>query len=170
MRVRALRLVALTGLLGVAGCRLGADARGLQSADPRQRARAVVAAGERRDAGPVPLLVDRLEDEDPAVRFYAIQALRKITGKDLGYAYYAPADERALAVRRWRAAVRNGTQWAGGVRGWRPSAGAVGPASADGSTSGRPPARGKAPGHARRTCRRWRRRTAHTIEARRSWR
>lgn len=76
---------------------------GLASADPIERIEATIAAGEAGDASAVPLLVDRLEDEDDAVRFYAIQALTRITGQDMGYRYYEPSWERARAVRRWRA-------------------------------------------------------------------
>ena len=52
----------------------------------------------------VPL--DRLEDEDEAVRFYAIAALVRMTGTDLGYKYYRPQRERLAAVKRWRDHVR----------------------------------------------------------------
>ena len=88
----------------LAGCQLGRPkpGAGLASADPLERIQAIVAAGETRDASAVPLLVDRLEDEDQAVRFYAIQALTRITGQDMGYRYYRPFWERARAVRRWR--------------------------------------------------------------------
>lgn len=56
----------------------------------------------------MPLLVDRLEDEDEAVRFFAIIALDKITGERLGYDYAQPAAERAKAVERWREYVQRG--------------------------------------------------------------
>jgi hypothetical protein len=52
------------------------------------------------------LLVDRLEDEDEAVRFYAIEGLKKMVGTDMGYKFYEPASERLVAVRRWRRYVR----------------------------------------------------------------
>jgi len=47
-------------------------------------------------------LVNLLSDEDKAVRFYAIEALRCITGKDLGYKYQDSSSSRAEAVERWR--------------------------------------------------------------------
>lgn len=80
---------------------------GIQSPDPDARVLAIVKAGQRRDVRTVPLLVDRLEDEDEAVRLYAILALDKITGRRLGYDYAGPAGERAKAVARWRRFARD---------------------------------------------------------------
>lgn len=78
----------------------------IQSADVNQRILAIYAAAESGDKQSVPLLVDRLEDEDEAVRFYAILALDKMTGRRLGYDYASPPSERAKAVERWRRFVR----------------------------------------------------------------
>ena len=80
----------------------------IQSPDATQRVLAIRAAGEARDRRAVPLLVDRLEDEDDGVRFYAILALERITGKRLGYDYGASPGPRAAAVERWREFVRDG--------------------------------------------------------------
>jgi hypothetical protein len=92
------------GAVVLLGCQLGRPkpGGGLASADPIERVEAIIAAGEAHDVSAVPLLVDRLEDEDEAVRFYTIQALTRITGQDMGYRYYEPSWERARAVRRWR--------------------------------------------------------------------
>ncbi len=76
--------------------------KSINAPDPGLRIMAVREAGERGDGSAVPLLVDRLEDEDEGVRFYAILALEKITGTRMGYDYRKPAQERALAVNRWR--------------------------------------------------------------------
>ncbi|MFQ5501450.1 MAG: HEAT repeat domain-containing protein [Phycisphaerae bacterium] len=80
----------------------------IQSEVPGDRILAIRSAGEARDRGAVPLLVDRLEDDDDGVRFFAILALEKITGDRLGYAYGDPPRLRAAAVERWRAYVRDG--------------------------------------------------------------
>ena len=85
----------------------------IQSADPGNRILAIRQAGERKDEASVPLLVDRLEDEDDGVRFYAILALERITGQRFGYDYAKPSWERASAVERWRAHVRGGPQVSG---------------------------------------------------------
>lgn len=80
----------------------------IQSANPDERIRGIHEAAERNDRYAVPLLVDRLEDEDEAVRFYAILALEKMTGHRLGYDYAQSAVDRVRAVERWREYVRQG--------------------------------------------------------------
>lgn len=91
-------------ILSCVGCQmLDANYRQkIQSEDPVERVRAVIHAGEIRDSRAVPLLVDRLDDEDEAVRVLAIVSLKKITGQDLGYYYYQPLVMRSVAVERWR--------------------------------------------------------------------
>jgi hypothetical protein len=74
----------------------------LESNDPSDRVRAIHAIAESDDVSMAPALVDRLDDEDPAVRFYAILALEKLTGTRLGYTYTAHRHERLQSVQRWR--------------------------------------------------------------------
>ncbi len=57
------------------------------------------------DHGSIPLLVNRLDDDDSAVRFAAIMALEEMTGERFGYAYGASASKRSAAVSRWRTYV-----------------------------------------------------------------
>jgi len=78
----------------------------IQHQEPSVRIKAIVEAGRARDDKAVPLIVDRLEDEDEGVRLYAIIALEKITGERLGYDYGDSMAERAGAVERWRNFVR----------------------------------------------------------------
>lgn len=90
-------------ILALSGCAANEFcARQLQSADPLERARGCKRAGGSGDPALVPLLVDRLEDRDQGVRFYAAQALRELTGKDFHYRESDPPQARAEAVRRWR--------------------------------------------------------------------
>lgn len=49
----------------------------------------------------LPLLIRRLEDEDPAARGAALEALRRTTGEDHGFDPAAPDGERAKALARW---------------------------------------------------------------------
>lgn len=84
------------------------QAEALRSANPFERSVAAVRAAESGDAEAVATLVDLLEDRDPAVRMYAILALRRLTAKDYGYRYYAELGERVRAVARWREALRQG--------------------------------------------------------------
>src|SRR5262245_45486776 len=84
------------------GCTQPAYRTNIQARYSHDRILAIREAGERRDQQAVPLLVDRLEDEDSAVRFYAILALERITGERLGYRYENSGAERQASVERWR--------------------------------------------------------------------
>ena len=89
-------------LIWAGGCVSAGYRANIQAPYSYDRIVAIREAGERRDKVAVPLLVDRLEDEDSAVRFYAILALERITGDRLGYRYEDSASERHDAVERWR--------------------------------------------------------------------
>jgi len=80
----------------------------IQSESAGDRILAVRAAGEAGDRKAIPLIVDRLDDEDDGVRFFAILALERLTGTRMGFDYAAPEVERSEAVNRWREYVRNG--------------------------------------------------------------
>jgi len=67
-------------------------------------------AAEIQDRQSIPLLVDRLEDEDSAVRMFSILALEKLTGTRLGYEYRDGASERGRAVERWRRFVAEASE------------------------------------------------------------
>lgn len=82
----------------------------ISAPDSLQRIRGIIRAGKGNDASVIPLLVDRLEDEDEAVRFYAILSLEKIVGTRMGYAYGAGEAERRRAVQRWREYVSRSAQ------------------------------------------------------------
>jgi vesicle coat complex subunit len=74
----------------------------LEDPNPTVRIMAIKWAGENKITPALPQLVDSLQDEDPSVRFYAIEGLRRITGVDNGYDYKAQSHERAASVERWR--------------------------------------------------------------------
>jgi len=85
----------------VAGCG-GLPRPSLSSSDPAARTEAIIRAAEARDTSAIPLLIDRLEDDDSAVRAIAIIGLRKLTGQDFDYRAYDPLYLRMEAVGRWR--------------------------------------------------------------------
>jgi len=92
----------------IAGCTSGGAYRArIHSDDVNERILAVRQAAEQNDKSAVPLLVDRLEDEDEAVRFFSILALDRITGQRFGYEYGQPAYRRAKSVEKWRLYVQN---------------------------------------------------------------
>jgi hypothetical protein len=82
--------------------------KGLESEDPYVRGRTIQMAADRNDRAVLPMLVNRLEDEDPGVRVLAIVALERLTGERLGYNYGDPDPQRARAVKRWRAYLQGG--------------------------------------------------------------
>jgi hypothetical protein len=95
-------------ILAPIGCgRTGSYRANIHSDDVNERILAIREAAQKDDKTAVPLLVDRLDDEDDAVRFFAILALDKITGHRFGYDYAEPARQRAEAVERWRAYLKD---------------------------------------------------------------
>ena len=72
----------------------------LENPDPVVRIKAIKCLGENKSTQAVPKLLELSQDEDHAVRFYAIIALRNITQTDLGFDYQADARRRAEAVNR----------------------------------------------------------------------
>ena len=93
-------LILCTILPGCAGG--GASHAAINSDDANERILAIRQAAVQRDNTAVPLLIDRLEDEDEAVRLFAILALDKLTGHRFGYDYSQPANRRAKSVEMWR--------------------------------------------------------------------
>ncbi len=95
-------------LISIASCATPERTVGLaelEDSDPAVRIRAIKWVGDNKISAAVPLLVDRLAEQDKSVRFFAIKALRDITGKDHGYDYRADDASRARAVARWRQAI-----------------------------------------------------------------
>lgn len=66
------------------------------------RAAAATTAGAQRMTELAPALTDLLEDADLDVRRAAVAALRRITNRFQGFRPDGPAEERALAVAKWR--------------------------------------------------------------------
>ncbi|MCP4247263.1 MAG: hypothetical protein GY778_09470 [bacterium] len=92
--------------IGGCGPSLAARPVRFESSDPADRIRAIrqfadEPAGTSRSTATV-ALVDRLDDEDAAVRFYALAALARLTGRRFGYRPFDPPEIRRIAVDRWR--------------------------------------------------------------------
>jgi hypothetical protein len=104
---KAVLACAIAGCAAVAACLAGGCTapRGplvVTDPDPSVKIPAIKNAVRKKDRGAVKQLVADLESDDPAVRFYAINGLQRITGQRLGYDYYADDDARRPAVRRWQ--------------------------------------------------------------------
>lgn len=74
----------------------------LEAYEPADRIRAIREATQAGHDDLIPALVDRLDDDDAAVRFYAVLALEELTGTRLGYSYSAPPQQRRRGVQLWR--------------------------------------------------------------------
>ncbi len=74
----------------------------MQSNEPYTRVASIQQAAAKGDASALPHLVDRLDDEDAAVRFAAILALERLTGRRFGYRYGGTQERRGESIARWR--------------------------------------------------------------------
>jgi hypothetical protein len=87
----------------------------LNSQRPDERCCGIRHAADTNDKSVMGVLIDRLDDEDEAVRMFAIIALERMTGTRLGYDYHATQPQRWRAIQEWRtyaakaAATRPGT-------------------------------------------------------------
>ena len=92
-------------LAAAAGCEAPRGPVSVDSDDPDLKVLAIKRDVDDRDFGDEPQMVHDLDDRDPAVRFYSVEGLRRLTGQDLGYRYYDGEAARRPAVDRWRAWV-----------------------------------------------------------------
>jgi len=95
-------------LLGLAASLAGCGGipraqRVVTNPDPTAKIPAIKASVQTNDTAVVRQLIKDLESDDPAVRFYAIGGLQRLTGQTFGYQYYADEQNRAAAVQRWKA-------------------------------------------------------------------
>jgi hypothetical protein len=94
--------------LGSAGCVHPRAPRVVTDPDPSVKIPAYKQAVRKKDRSAVKQLVADLDSDDPAVRFYAIGALERMTGRRLGYRYYDNEEQRRPAVERWQQWTRAG--------------------------------------------------------------
>ena len=96
-------LCAVAAFVCTGGCAQPPDSkRGILDENLAVNIPAIKRAAVAKDAAQALPLVDQLMDDDAAVRFYAIEALKHLAGDDLGYHYYDERSQRATAVERWR--------------------------------------------------------------------
>ena len=87
---------------GLLGCRGSGPVKDVRNPDPAGKIPAIKLAVDEHDPVAIRQLVKDLDSDDGAVRFFAIEALRRITGQTFAYHYYDDEDERRPAVLRWR--------------------------------------------------------------------
>ena len=98
-----LATIVAMGVIGAcgAGC-FDRDPPDLMSREASLKIPAIKQAADQHDERAVPELVHDLDSDDPAVRFYAIQALQRLTGQTFDYHYYDEYEQRRPAVLKWR--------------------------------------------------------------------
>jgi hypothetical protein len=116
---KVLALVVLAVALGNGACSAPPRDPDLNDPDPALKIPAMKRLAKAGDKKAVARLVKELDNDDPAVRFYAIRALEELTGERFGFSYYDDEVERRPALARWN-------QW---LAGQDPKS----PAQADGS-------------------------------------
>jgi hypothetical protein len=96
------RLATILATVWLAGCAGPSWQVLITSSSGVERMRGVLSVAERKDWSAIPLVIDRLSDDDPSVRLAASNVLRDMTGQQFGYEVYAPEEKRAEAVQRWK--------------------------------------------------------------------
>ncbi len=97
-------IACVVGLIATA-CAPPVSSGGFDAPDPSSRIYAIERAIHANDLSKTPLIVEQLDSDDPAVRFMAIAALKKLTGETYGYHYEDPPSLREPAIQRWVAYV-----------------------------------------------------------------
>ena len=94
-------LFASAGALLAAGCSEPTGPKVIASHDLDVKIPAIKRAVQSNDRTELAELVKDLDDDDAAVRLYAIEGLQRMTGQDLDYRYYDDKEARKPAVERW---------------------------------------------------------------------
>ena len=85
------------------GCSSGFGPKSVSSEDPSSKIPAIKQSVNERDLGQCEQLIKDLDSDDPAVRFYSIGGLQRLTGQTFDYHYYDDETQRAPAIARWKA-------------------------------------------------------------------
>lgn len=96
------RLCILAGLVAC-GCSAPRGPFLVTERDPANKIPGIKRAVEAKDLSAAKQMVIDLDNDDPAVRFYAIEGLQRLTGQDFGYKYYDDDLARQPAIQRWQA-------------------------------------------------------------------
>jgi len=89
----------------LSSCAPAPGPRSVDNPDPLIKIPAIKEAVEGHDTSAESQMVADLTSDDPAVRFYAIEGLRRLNGgENLGYDFYRQPDDPRLqeAVKRWQ--------------------------------------------------------------------
>ncbi len=101
MTCRTEILYSLVAALALVGC-ASPQGKGLVDDDASFKIPAIKEAVDKKDQSAIPELIESLSSDDAAVRFYAIEGLKRLTGETLDYHFYDPEPERLAAIERWK--------------------------------------------------------------------
>jgi nicotinamide mononucleotide adenylyltransferase len=100
--VKLVRLLLCTAA-ALCGCSGYTGPRSVVNPDPAVKIPQIRKAVEAGDRSVIPQLIQDLDSNDAAVRFYAIEALQRLTDEDFEYDWTAvDRHVRAPAIRRWQ--------------------------------------------------------------------
>ena len=116
-RLSAVSFLWTAALAAGVGCQAPRGPVSIHSDDPDLKIQAMKRDAAERNPTDNPTLVRDLDSDDAAIRFYAVNTLRQVTGDDFGYRFYDDADVRKPAVARWRAWLAKQGSAAGGGAG-----------------------------------------------------
>ena len=94
-------LLAFALVAGLSGCG-PRPVRSVTNPDPSGAIPAIEQATQAHDRSVIPQLVKGLDNEDPAIRLYSIEGLRRMTGQTFGFRYYDDESQRQDSLNRWR--------------------------------------------------------------------
>lgn len=100
------------GAVMLPGCTASREELSVGHRDPSVKIPGMKKAVRMHDREAVAQLVEDLDSDDPAVRFYSIEALERLTGNDLGYRYFDDEDARKPALARWQGWLKDQQQLA----------------------------------------------------------
>jgi hypothetical protein len=95
------RGVVIATCLAAGGC-FPRESQTIGAIDPMSSIPAIQRAAETKNQNAVPALVVQLNNDDPAIRFYAFEALQRITGQTFDYRFFDDVDQRRPAIERWK--------------------------------------------------------------------
>ena len=93
-----------------AGCRPPRGPVSIHSEDADLKIHAIRQDVGQNNKSDIPTMVADLKSDDPAIRFYSIQALRRLTHDDFGYRYYESDEQRAPAIAQWEKWLKQQTK------------------------------------------------------------
>lgn len=96
-------LLVVVAAMPLAGCSAPGPEKVVTNPDPAGKIPAYKEAVRAHDCSAVRQMVKDLDSDDPAVRLFAIEGLRRLTGETFDYKYYDDEHARRPALRRWQA-------------------------------------------------------------------